>query len=439
MGEAVDDARAASLPPARNRRGERTRQELISAAWRVADRMSLDELLVGLTASVVAGEAGMTTGAFRHHFADTADLVAAMVEQHLGHREATYVGDADEVRHHEATFDAEALRAGVLGYWKLRSRPAARQRARRWRMLSIRARSTTMPDGELLVDRLAAEMERALVELDAPSLDALLERLGREWVPPFDTSTVVRVVEALCAGLLEQAELQPGAIDDETFADALSAILLTFSSPRGRAGAPRRFRRRRRRRRRPHLRGPPRPPDRGVVAPRVRSRPGRADVVPGRARDRPAGRGSWSTCSARSAAWRPCRSSRCTRGSWSRPAATSSPTPTGPWSTAACATSPGWRGTIRTSLGRCSSSGTRTPRRVAHSRWTSGSRCRSAWRWSPRCGGTERVPPADLARVIGELVDVTLEVASTTPRLSPAEVASEALRGLPDPPVSSPG
>jgi AcrR family transcriptional regulator len=155
MGEAVDADLVASAPAARNRRGERTRQELIAAAWRVADEMSLVELLAGLTPSVVASEAGMTTGAFRHHFADTANLVAAMVDEHLGNPETTYVVEPDEVRHHVSTFDAEALRAGVAGYWALRSRPEERERDRRSRLLASRGRQTTMPDGKLLADLLA--------------------------------------------------------------------------------------------------------------------------------------------------------------------------------------------------------------------------------------------------------------------------------------------
>jgi AcrR family transcriptional regulator len=229
MGEVVDEGVVAGTAPGRNRRGERTRRELIAAAWRVADGMSLQELLSGLTPSVVAREAGMTTGAVRHHFGDPADLVAAMVEDHLAERPATYVVDADEVRHHESSFDAEAIRAGILGYWQLRARPEERQRAHRSRLLASRAWQTTMPDGRHLDQVLVEGMARSHVELDAPSLDALLERLGRQWVPPFETSTVVRIVEAMCAGLLDQAELEPGSIDEQVFADALSAILLTFS------------------------------------------------------------------------------------------------------------------------------------------------------------------------------------------------------------------
>jgi hypothetical protein len=68
------------------------------------------------------------------------------------------------------------------------------------------------------------------VELDAPTLDALLERLGRTWVPPFDGRAMSRIIESLCEGLLYQSELEPDLVTADLFADALSAILLTFSS-----------------------------------------------------------------------------------------------------------------------------------------------------------------------------------------------------------------
>jgi hypothetical protein len=51
----------------------------------------------------------------------------------------------------------------------------------------------------------------------------------------------------------------------------------------------------------------------------------------------------------------------------------------------------------------------------------------------------DRVPPGELLETAGRMVDIVLEVASTTPRLAPADVAVAALACLPDEPVSSPG
>ena len=107
MGETVrQPGDPAAAPPGRNRRGEKTRHELIEAAWRVVDRMSLVELLSGLTPSVVAAEAGVTTGAVRHHFPDLPALVEAMVHQQVADHQTTYVRGAAEVRADAPTYDA---------------------------------------------------------------------------------------------------------------------------------------------------------------------------------------------------------------------------------------------------------------------------------------------------------------------------------------------
>jgi len=74
----MPEARTLRLP---NKRGERTRGELVDAGWRIVDRMGLGELLACLTPSDVAREAGRTTGAFFHHFTSLEPFIDAMVGQ----------------------------------------------------------------------------------------------------------------------------------------------------------------------------------------------------------------------------------------------------------------------------------------------------------------------------------------------------------------------
>jgi AcrR family transcriptional regulator len=216
-----------------NRRGAKTRVALIDAAWRIVDGMSLGDLLVSLTPSRVAAESAKTSGSFHHHFPSHAAFVTAMVDQLL------LSHDADEEIETVTPFlDQESsppgpslARAAALADWDLWQRPDRHRRLLREDLLETTAPTTTLADGRSLRRVLAVEhWDRSIGELSA-MYDAFLEAMGRRLVEPFTTEQITKVIAAVLEGLLLSANLAPGAVDREMFANLIACIVTTFSAP----------------------------------------------------------------------------------------------------------------------------------------------------------------------------------------------------------------
>jgi AcrR family transcriptional regulator len=219
--------------PNRNQRGERTRGDLLDAAWRIVDRMSLVELLAGLTAQAVASEAGMTTGAFRHHFANGEQLVRAMVDHHMDRGDRLVREQLSAQVAAGLHFHAASVRAVAVEVWGSETSEAEAIHRRRRAILSHTS-ETSFASGERLGDLILDRFWRPYLDASIPLVDRALDVIGRTTIPPFCNEDIVRLLRAVLDGLVAQSLLEPGRIDSHFYADALTGVLVTLTAPTGR-------------------------------------------------------------------------------------------------------------------------------------------------------------------------------------------------------------
>lgn len=215
-----------------NRRGAQTRAELLEAAWRLVDRMSLVDLLEGLTPARVAAEAGRTTGAFHYHFPTTEALVEAMVDHLLDHRPTTELEVLEAVLREEDA-GVDLIRAAAEADWAIHAEPNVRAASLREALVENRASLTVFPDGSDLRSKLDEGWRRFLTSM-VPLYDRFLEATDRSMVPPLDTARLARVLSALTDGLYRQSILQPTEVDDELYASLISMLATALTTPASR-------------------------------------------------------------------------------------------------------------------------------------------------------------------------------------------------------------
>lgn len=222
-------------PPADEQPVDR-RQELLDAGWDVLDSLPLSKVFAGATAAAVSEAAGVTTGSFFHHFANATEFAEAMVRSVATpppDQDATTDEFIDALDHMEM---ADAIRAASLHVWEMFTGDASLAAANR-RILLLQAHQDTplpVPDGDArTVGQLVYRTQRA-GELNGIAMsEEVLRRSGRVPVEPFTVERMVVALTALFNGLAQRHALDPGAVDDELFADVVAVLVATLTQPVG--------------------------------------------------------------------------------------------------------------------------------------------------------------------------------------------------------------
>ena len=227
MVEAPEGARRS------NRRGEQTRRELLDAGWRLVDGMQLQEMLASLTGSAVAAEAGVTTGAYRHHFTGIDHLVTAMVD-------TLFTTDPveEDLRAITAILSTsdrpveELPQAAALASWELSHSEGHRRFFRRCHLVQNRADNTTLSDGRLLADVVRDRYWGDFVDQASEVYQMFLDLSGRRVMEPFTLRQLARVLVAILEGMLHKARVDPEAISAEVYSDLIVTIVATMTAAR---------------------------------------------------------------------------------------------------------------------------------------------------------------------------------------------------------------
>ena len=212
------------------------RQELIEAAWNVMDNMPLAKVFAGATSAAVAQEAGVTTGSFFHHFANSTEFAEALVRSVAApptDQDPTTVEFIDALDHMEVT---DAIRSVSGHVWEMFTGDEQLAAANR-RGLLLRAFQDTPlsePDGDArTIGDLLFRSQRA-GELSGISMsEEVLRRSRRTPVDPFTVERMVVALTALFNGLAQRHALDPDAVDDELFADVVTVLVATLTQPVG--------------------------------------------------------------------------------------------------------------------------------------------------------------------------------------------------------------
>lgn len=212
------------------------RQELLDAAWEVVDSLPLAKVFAGATAAAVSEAAGVTTGSFFHHFANSTEFAEAMVRSvaaPTADRDATTDEFIDALDHMEM---GDAIRTASLLVWEMFTGDEQLAAANRRTLLLQVHQGTALPspDGEVrTMGQLLFRNLRA-GELNGIAMsEEVLRRSGRVPVEPFTVDRMVVALTALFNGLAQRHALDPGAVDDELFADVVAVLVATLTQPAG--------------------------------------------------------------------------------------------------------------------------------------------------------------------------------------------------------------
>ena len=212
------------------------RQELLDAAWEVVDTLPLSKVFAGATAAAVSEAAGVTTGSFFHHFANSTAFAEAMVRSvasPAADQDSTTDEFIDALDHMEM---ADAIRAASLQVWEMFTGDERLAAANRRVLLLQAHQDTELPDSDgdvRTVGQLLYRMQRA-GELNGIAMsEEVLRRSGRVPVEPFTVERMVVALTALFNGLAQRHALDPDAVDDELFADVVAVLVATLTQPVG--------------------------------------------------------------------------------------------------------------------------------------------------------------------------------------------------------------
>lgn len=210
--------------------GAGTRQELIRAGLELNDELPLERIFAGVTTAAVAARAGVTTGAFFHHFHHAADFAAALaraqVRDHAVRPEVT-----DELVAAVGSGDlARSLSIVLSETWRISSRDAERHAERRGQMHLFAHHRSVLPaqDGDAGATGTVGDVLRELYRRQfagiANTWQQILELTGMRIDDPFDTRRLAVSVYALMLGLEILHAVDPESVDERLFADTAATL-----------------------------------------------------------------------------------------------------------------------------------------------------------------------------------------------------------------------
>lgn len=189
----------------REEKKARTRERLLAAARTVFAKRgfgaaSLDE---------VADEAGLTKGAVYSNFANKEDLVLAVLEESFNRRMDGIVSRVDT----EAPLEEQARLGGALFM-------AISEKERWLDLLSLDFVAHAVRNPEFGA-RLAARHRESLTAIADVIAEASAER---GWALPMPAEKLALVMNALGSGMSQEQLIDPEAVPDELFGEAIALI-----------------------------------------------------------------------------------------------------------------------------------------------------------------------------------------------------------------------
>lgn len=213
-----------------------TRDRLLDAGWRTFDELPLERVFAGLTSAAVADRAGVTTGAFFHHFADVGEFVDALVMT-LRQEPSDFTELTDELTDSLAHVDfIEMLRSTMNEAWEVYTGEEDIRRQLRVHMaMWAHARSDLCrPTGEY--ERVADVFVQQYGVRQRDAVNGwrhLLERTGRTFIEPFTLDRLAVAMTAMFEGLRIRAAVDPDHVDDELLGDMCAAVAAALTAPPG--------------------------------------------------------------------------------------------------------------------------------------------------------------------------------------------------------------
>lgn len=207
----------------RDELAQETRQALIDAGMNLLREQPAGNVFSHLKAPVVSERAGVTTGAFFHHFATQSDYLDSLLEHGLSaHRdiEQPAMQAAAALLAEGATFRDLVMKVCRINQEILPQDPLFHVR------LLIAAGNDKyadlVKDNYALLDADAAELYTAMVAL-----------LGREFRPPYTAESAAVLLGAVVEGLAVRQLVTPAMVHPDMFGHALLSMMDMLTRPVG--------------------------------------------------------------------------------------------------------------------------------------------------------------------------------------------------------------
>ena len=220
-----------------------TRERLIAAGRALAVELPLRRMYAGVTTGAVADRAGVTTGSFFHHFPTAAHfadaLVRSFVEEHQDQTE-TIEEMVDALEYDDLL---TIMRETLTDSWQLQSSDVDLCAIVRGQMLLYAHHDQPLLDPTPDLPDVGSVLRRTYrirQEDAARGWADLLERTGMTLVEPFTTERMATALTGLSLGLQVRHAVDPGAVDDDLFAEVATTLTAAVTQPRsvGRRRAP---------------------------------------------------------------------------------------------------------------------------------------------------------------------------------------------------------
>jgi AcrR family transcriptional regulator len=213
----------------RAEQSEQTRLRLLDAGLSVLAEQPTDKLFEKLQARPIATRAGLSTGAFYHHFLGPDEFIEALLHHSLDHeqnREMAIGMPEFEKRARDGASFVEAFLAMTERMIEFNRTDATFKL-----MLAVAAKS---PNDRLIRERLRGMYTMVGAEI-AGYCDAVRELLALEWRPPFTADDLATAFLASFEGLGLRQSVDPDAVPPHRFGLLLLSIIDLMTRPAGAA------------------------------------------------------------------------------------------------------------------------------------------------------------------------------------------------------------
>jgi AcrR family transcriptional regulator len=207
------------------------RTELVDTGISLLLQQRFQELLASVETRAIADGAGVTTGSFFHHFRNRSHFAMAVADAFVELWEARVEGlrsETDRAIHPDNV--ESGRRPAATAEWERLVRPCATPILQHL-LWTVRDQpicdDTSRTAGEVLRDG----YDRIADAVEVRYQDGL-RRIGREMLPPFTSRDLTVITTAFAEGLQMRHGVDPGAIRDGLYTDAVGAILLGVTRPR---------------------------------------------------------------------------------------------------------------------------------------------------------------------------------------------------------------
>jgi AcrR family transcriptional regulator len=212
-----------------------TRERLIAAGRALVVELPLSRMYAGVTTGAVAERAGVTTGAFFHHFPTAAHfadaLVRSFVEEHQDQAE-TIEEMVDALEYDDLL---TIMRETLMDSWQLQTTDPDISAVFRGQMLLYAHHDQPLLDPTPELPDVGSVLRRTFrirQEDAARGWNDLLDRTGLTLVEPFTSGRMATALTALSLGLLVRQAVDPGAVDDDLFAEVATTLTAAVTQPR---------------------------------------------------------------------------------------------------------------------------------------------------------------------------------------------------------------